>query len=415
MKNGLRPAFIALFFAWLVYLFSYVSRMSWPPIIPLASQDLGINAAQAGSFMTAFYIGYVITQIPGGFLTDRYGYRKVLLGSLLIISVSTLLTGFVDSFTLGLATRCLAGIGSGAIFSAGLLAITDWFPENKRGMANGLFMTSTSLGVSLVNLYVPTLSKGYGWRTAFLVSGLLPLLGLIAAYFLLKERPRVEQKTKEPQNNQSYWKDVILLFKNRNLLLTGIAGFGGQWATLGIATWANTYLNKSLHLSLVQAGLFMSFFGMAALLCKPITGILSDFVNRKVLSFWILLLLGPMLLWFGANQNESYLYFLLPAIGVLGYAFYPPLNTLICDSVEKRFVGTASGLVNAMWQLGALIAPLAVGAVIDATHNYFYVFATLGIGPVLGAFAILFVKLENSAVVLKVEEEVAVTKEPQMS
>ncbi|WCK56678.1 MFS transporter [Aneurinibacillus sp. Ricciae_BoGa-3] len=413
MKTGLRPAFLALFFAWLVYLLSYVSRMSWPPIIPLASHDLGINATQAGSFMTAFYIGYVLTQIPGGFLTDRYGYRKVLLGSLFIIGISTLLTSFTATFTLGFLTRVLAGVGSGAIFSAGLLAITDWFPQNRRGLANGLFMTSTSLGVSLVNLYVPTLSKGYGWRTSFLVSGLLPLLGFILAFFLLKERTPVTQQSTEAKDNKSYWQDVILLFKNRNLLLTGIAGFGGQWATLGIATWANAYLNKSLHLSLVQAGLFMSFFGTAALLCKPITGILSDIVNRKTLSFWILLLLGPILLWFGVNQNISYLYFLLPIIGILGYAFYPPLNTLICDSVDKKFVGTASGLVNAMWQLGALIAPLAVGAVIDMTHNYFFVFATLGAGPVLGAFAILFVKGGKSPVVQDKEKQVAFVEATQ--
>ncbi|MBK5458157.1 MFS transporter [Peribacillus sp. TH27] len=401
MNTKVKSAFVALSIAWLAYLLSYVSRMSWSPIIPIASGDLGINATQAGSYMTAFYIGYVVTQIPGGFLIDRYGYRKVLLGCFSIIGLFTFLTGVAPSFEIGIATRVIAGIGSGAIFSAGLVVINDWFPENRRGLANGIFMTATSLAVSLVNLYVPTMANGFGWRSAFYVSGILPLIGLVIAFFFLKERTPISQNLKGGNRDKVSGRDILSLFKNKNLMLTGIAGFGGQWATMATATWANSYLNKSLHLSLVQAGLFMSIFGFAALLSKPVTGILSDYYDRKALTFWILILLGPVLLWFGHNKNLPLLYLLIPAMGILGYAFYPVLNTVIGHSVEKRLLGTASGLVNAMWQLGAMLSPLAVGAVIDATGNYFYCFATMAIGPFLGALIFLFIKLEKKASKIK--------------
>jgi MFS family permease len=397
MNKKLKSAFVALSIAWLAYLLSYVSRMSWSPIIPLASGDLGISAAQAGSYMTAFYIGYVVTQIPGGFLIDRYGYRKVLLACFSILGLFTLLTGVAPSYQMGLATRVITGIGSGAIFSAGIVVINDWFPENKRGLANGIFMTSTSLAVALVNLYVPTVANGFGWRSAFYVSGILPLIALVIAFFFLKEFTPISQKIKEGTRNKVSGRDILTLFKNKNLMLTGLAGFGGQWATTATATWANSYLNKSLHLSLVQAGLFMSIFGLAALLSKPVTGILSDYLDRKSLTFWILILLGPVLVWFGLNENVSLLYLVLPLMGILGYAFYPVLNTVIGQSVEKRLLGTASGVVNAMWQLGAMLSPLAVGAVIDATGNYFYCFVTMAIGPFLGALVFLFVKLEKKA------------------
>jgi MFS family permease len=397
MNKKLKSAFVALSIAWLAYLLSYVSRMSWSPIIPLASGDLGISAAQAGSYMTAFYIGYVVTQIPGGFLIDRYGYRKVLLACFSILGLFTLLTGVAPSYQMGLATRVITGIGSGAIFSAGIVVINDWFPENKRGLANGIFMTSTSLAVALVNLYVPTVANGFGWRSAFYVSGILPLIALVIAFFFLKEFTPISQKIKEGTRNKVSGRDILTLFKNKNLMLTGLAGFGGQWATTATATWANSYLNKSLHLSLVQAGLFMSIFGLAALLSKPVTGILSDYLDRKSLTFWILILLGPVLVWFGLNQSVSLLYLVIPLMGILGYAFYPVLNTVIGQSVEKRLLGTASGVVNAIWQLGAMLSPLAVGAVIDATGNYFYCFVTMAIGPFLGALVFLFVKLEKKA------------------
>ncbi|WP_338450675.1 MFS transporter [Niallia oryzisoli] len=405
MKNKLKLAFVALFIAWLAYLLSYVSRMSWTPIIPVASEDMGINAAQAGSYMTAFYIGYVITQIPGGFLVDKYGYRKVLLSCFTMLGIFTLLTGFAPNFELGMATRVITGMGAGAIFSAGIVLINDWFPENKRGLANGLFMTSTSLAVSLVNLYVPTVANGFGWRYAFYIGGILPLIALVIGFFVLKEFTPISQKKKEGQINKVSGSDMLSLLKNKNLMLVGIAGFGGQWATTAIATWANSYLNKSLHLSLVQAGLLMSIFGFAALLSKPITGILSDYVNRKALTVGILVLLGPVLVWFGINKNLPLVYLLIPLMGILGYAFYPVLNTIIGQSVEKRLLGTASGLVNMIWQLGAMISPLAVGAVIDATGSYFYCFATMAVAPFLGGLVFLFIKLEKKAAVHKQNTE----------
>ena len=104
--------------AWLAFLFSFVDRLSWPPVMPIASAELGLSAKEAGSFMTAFYIGYVATQLPGGLLTDRYGYRKVLIGSFLIMGIFTILMGTISSYQQGFMYRILAGAGSGAIFSA---------------------------------------------------------------------------------------------------------------------------------------------------------------------------------------------------------------------------------------------------------------------------------------------------------
>ncbi|BCJ85686.1 MFS transporter [Effusibacillus dendaii] len=384
----------ALIIVWLAFLFSFVDRLSWPPIIPIASKELGMTAAQAGSYMTAFYVGYVITQLPGGLLTDRFGYRKVLLGSFFIMGIFTALMGMIQSFEQGLVLRILAGLGSGAVFSACVRAIFDWFPAKGRGTAMGFFMTASSLGVSVVNLFVPTVTKSYGWQTAFLVAGFLPILGLVLGYFFLKERTSAAEQRQNAQSSVGFWKDVAGMFKNRNLMMAGMSGFCAMWATWGTATWANTYMNKGLHMSLVQAGFIMSIYGMAALLCKPIIGILSDIlkVQRRVLLFVVLICFGPVLLWFGSTTSISLLYLIAPILGIAAFVYSPIMNNYIGELVDQRLVGTATGFVNTIWQLGSLISPLAVGAVIDATHNYFYAFVTLAIGPVLAAFIILLVK-----------------------
>lgn len=382
-----------LLILWLAFLFSFVDRLAWAPVIPLAARSLAISAKEAGSYMTAFYAGYVLTQLPGGYLTDRFGYRRVLLGSFLVMGLFTLLMGTVTTFWQGLVYRVLAGLGSGAIFSACVRAIFDWFSSRGRGTAMGFFMTASSLGVSVVNLFVPTVAKLYGWSASFYVAGVFPLLTLVLAYFLLREKTVVSLAASTRQQ-VDFLTDVGQLLHNRNIMLTGLAGFFAMWATWGTATWANTYMNKGLGISLVAAGLFMSLYGVAALVCKPLAGVVADLLGgrKKMLLFWMLAAFGLALFWFGANRSVSMLYILAPVLGITAFIYSPVMNTQVGELVPAQQVGTATGLVNTVWQLGSLLSPLAVGAVIDATNNYFYAFATLGVGPLLGAAFIMLVR-----------------------
>ena len=75
---------------------TFVSRFIWTPIMPAATEAWGLTATQAGAFVTAFFVGYIITQVPGGALADKYGSRMVLTVSLLICGAATLVLGFVD-------------------------------------------------------------------------------------------------------------------------------------------------------------------------------------------------------------------------------------------------------------------------------------------------------------------------------
>jgi len=387
-----------LFIAWLAFLFSFVDRLSWPPVMPIASKALGLSAKQAGSYMTAFYIGYVVTQLPGGLLTDKYGYRKVLIGSFFVMGIFTALMGTITSYQQGFVYRVLAGVGSGAIFSACVRAVFDWFPEECRGTAMGVLITASSLGLSVTNLFVPVLAQDHGWQFSFFIAGLLPLGTLVLAWVLLKERTPIEHQ-KSPQAS-NFWQEVFSLTQNRGLMITALAGFCAMWATWGTATWANTYINKSFNLSLVQVGAVMSTYGAAALICKPIAGLMHDLLSgrRKYLLSVMLISFGILLLWFGTNTSVQVLYILAPLLGITAFIYSPVMSTLVGELVSPNLVGTAIGFVNAIWQLGSLISPLAVGAVIDATNNFFYAFAMLAIGPIAGAFVILYIKEPHQAV-----------------
>lgn len=382
-----------LVIVWLAFLLSFVGRLAWPPIMPLAVKDLAMTAKDAGSYMTAFYIGYVLTQLPGGLLADRLGYRKVILWSFILMGIFTALMGTIQSYEQGFVYRILAGVGSGAVYSACVRAIFDWFPGKGRGTAMGFFFTASSLGVTVVNLFVPTIAHSQGWKVSFIISGALSIIALLFAYFILKERTS-SLEGKQAQKAATFFTDIGILLKNRDLMITAFVGFCAMWATWGTATWANTYMNKSLHLSLVEAGVIMSIYGIAALLCKPIAGILTDAFGRKkkMLIFWMIIVFVPLLLFFGINTNITFLYITAPLLGIAAFIYTPALSVYVGELVELRLVGSATGLVNTIWQLGSLLSPLVVGMVLDATNNYAFAFATLAAGPLIGALAILTVK-----------------------
>jgi MFS family permease len=384
---------------WAIYLLSFTERLALPPVLPLIARDLKLSAAQAGSYMTAFYIGYVCTQLPGGLLTDRFGYRRVLLGSLLAIGGSTALMYTVSSYEMGFFFRVLAGVGSGSIFSSCMRAIFEWFPGKGRGTAVGILQTATSFGLMFANLLIPFVSREHDWRVAFLVTGILPLFVLGFAWLFLKERSTAEERAEKRQTQPAeFWKDVLSLTKNRNLMVLALSGFFAMAATWGTATWANTYMNKSLHVSLVTAGALMSTYGLAGALCKPISGILSDiFYNKKKYLISILLFcLVPSLLWFGSNTNAQLLYILVPILGIFAFVYSPVMNTLIGELVPLRLAGTAAGFVNACWQLGSLFAPFTIGLALDLTNNnYFYAFAILALCAFLSGVTILFIRQDH--------------------
>lgn len=378
---------------WLALLLSMVDRLIWPPIMPIAAKELGMAGTELGSYMAAFYAGYVVTQLPGGLLVDRFGYRKVLITSFFIMSFFTVAMGFVKTFEQGLLFRTLAGVGSGAIFPACTRAIFDWFPPKRRGTAMGFFMTASSIGITIVNLFVPTIASSYTWQASFILAGSFSLFAGGLAFFLLQERTEFKNRQKT-LDVCSFLKDIKILLGNRNLMITGFSGFFAMWATWGAATWANMYMNNVLKLSLIDAGLFMTAFGVAAMLCKPISGIISDIINikKQLLLFWMFLSFGAIIILFGINTNIYLLYIITPLLGIAAFMYSPVMNTYIGELVDSRLVGSATGLINAIWQMGSLISPLVVGSILDGTNNYLYAFTALGIGPMIGAFIILGIR-----------------------
>jgi len=368
------------------FLCTFITRFTWPPLISVVAPILGINMAQAGAYMSAFYVGYVLTQIPAGILADRLGVRIILSTSLIIEGVSTAAFSLIPDYQTGFLLRILAGLGAGAVFSSCSRALVEWFPEKERGMAFGFLFAAPSGGIILSNFLAPTLNQLVGWQGAFQSVGLLTIIGgVLIALFMRSNVDPLHSK-------DSLLTGFRVIFGNKYLMLTACAGFFLMWLQLGMATWANAYI-KSIGYTVSQAGTVMMWYGFGGVLSPLISGFISYYIGRRK---WIIILAFvltiPITVAFGYQTSLLMLTGLAFTGGFCSYLANPQLTTLISEYAGGQWAATANGVSNFIFQLASLISPLVVGGIIDWTGHFEFVWWILATGPIIGTVFIIGIK-----------------------
>ncbi|MET7330860.1 MFS transporter [Nonomuraea sp. NPDC005650] len=380
---------VVLALAWAAFTMTAVDRSTWGPASVAVGEHLGVSLAGLGAFATGYYVGYVVSNAAGGVLTDWLGPRVVVGCSLFLAGGFMILFGETDSVATGLAFQAGVGVFAGCDYSAGVKLISQWFPPRDRGFAMGVFMTATSLGTVIANAVVPSLIAGSGWRASYHVFGAASMAVAVLCLVLLRNSggAHVAGAPREVP-------DLRPLARNRDLWLLGLAGFGALWGTYGFITWSNALMIKGGHLTPVQAGAVVAIFGVTAVAAKPFMGVVSDLFGgrRKVPAVVVLAAFVGTLLVFGTRDSLSGFLWVAPFLGVAAYVYSPLMIALIPELAGVRLAGSAAGATNAFWQLGSMVVPVVLGAVFQATHSFFWAFATLAAGPLLGMILMLGVR-----------------------
>lgn len=385
---------------WLAYLLSFVARLVWSSVMSIANEDLGFTVIQGSSYITAFYIGYAITALPGGILSDKIGYRKTILLSLAGVTVGTALMGTVTDYYVGFAFRFILGLFSGPLNACCLSAIADVFSERQRGTATGLLMTCTSLGISVVNLYAPSLATNYGWQVAMFATAVIPLAILALCFFTLRGAAGSGDSGEKAkaQPSMSVGEALSTIVKTRNVWLMSIVGLCATGATWGVTNWANLFMTQNVGVSAVTAGSIVAIYGAAAFISKPLIGIISDHLNVKknVIAAVCLFLFAPALIAFANTSSESLLYVTGTVTGVTAFVYSPLTNALAVSVAPAGCRGTSAGFVNLFNQIGSLSAPMILGGVLQATGSYQTAMMSIAVLPVVAAAVLLLVKVPSA-------------------
>ncbi|MBW2000709.1 MAG: MFS transporter, partial [Deltaproteobacteria bacterium] len=294
-------------------------------------------------------------QIPAGLAIDAIGIKKALLISLGLIWLASLLPLASMRFYFVLGTRCLAGIGTGVAFLAGMKYATVFTDERYRGAVQGVFGAAFSMGAILPFLIMPRLVE-YGWRAVFLSTSLFFLLPICLLLLWGKE---------SDPGPGFRWSDFAPVFKNRAILLLGLfhaVHFGGV-ITLG--TWFSPFAIELSGKGLWLAGIMGALVMLVSAGARIFGGLIMRWMRSEEilkLSFGILILC-----YLGLNTLENfYAALLVYSLGIfMSSVTFGPIFYLSSVVSGMDRAATGFGIVNFIANIGSLIFPVVFGLFID--------------------------------------------------
>ena len=350
-------------------------------------KEFHFSQTQWGIVLSSYLWSYTLLQIPVGALLDRFGIKWLVRIGTIIWAIASFMTALVSGLGLIVLSRIILGIGETPAFPGASKATGYWFPVKERGLATSSFDAAakfaSALGLPIVALAV---SIG-GWRTGFVMTGILSLL-YAAAFFLFYRDPRESKRLSEPernyiveggaqQENAAPTKTLANLgFLLRQRKVWGLTlGFTAYNYSFNLfLVWLPTYLETHLHVSVLNSGLYLVIPWLVATITDiAIGGILVDRLIargydstrvRKVL-VTIGLLLGIMAAGatFTNNVNVAIVWV---TISLAGLAFAAPIAWSIPSLIApKGTVGTVGSIMNCAGNLAGIIAPIIAGYVAD--------------------------------------------------
>lgn len=379
---------VVLVLCWAAFTMTSVDRATWGPAASSVGDDLGVTLAGLGLFATTYYVGYVISNLIGGYLADWIGSRVTVGVSILLSGLLMFGFGEVTSHAAGIVFQGLIGLCAGAELGAGVKVITTWFLPERRGFAMGVFMTATSLGLVVANAVVPSLIEAYTWRASYHLFGACSVAIGILCLILLRPGPINESGAAHGRP------DLRPLMRNRSLMLLGLAGFSALFGTYGFVTWSNLLMTRGAGIDPVDAGTVLVVFGAVAVCGKPVVGFVGDALklSRRNLTIIILVAFSTFLVAFSFASSLTLFLLIAPFLGLAAYVYSPVMLAMIPSLSGSQLAGSAAGAVNATWQLGSTLAPALIGVVYGATDSFQVVFLVLAVGPLLGVLAMLGIR-----------------------
>ncbi|MCG7342671.1 MFS transporter [Sporosarcina sp. ACRSL] len=385
------------FILWLMFigfLVDYLDRMVISVAVIYIKDDFSLDAAQVGVILSSFFISYAIMQIPGGWLTDKFGSRKVLIWSIVLWSIFTVFTGLAWSFISLIVIRFLFGIGQGAYPSAAQKGIADYFPKDERPKASATLMSSNYFGMALAPLVAAPMIVMMGWRNMFIVVGMLGILLTFA--FLVYFKPKTQQL--KASENSVPFRDLL---SNVELWKITVMWFAAGIVNWGIASWLPSYLMEARGMDIMTMGFYAALPGITTGIAMLISSWLLDrfFVNlEKYYAAFGMLVSGVFLyLMFTTTSIPLAMLYLNLCMVFKSFAFTVAF-ALPHKMMPKKTIGSAMGIINMGAQAAGFASPLVMGFIIKATGSYNAAFWFLIICCVISIIAAISIKSNKTSV-----------------
>jgi nitrate/nitrite transporter NarK len=347
--------------------------------LPLIRADLQMSFAQAGMLSAAVTLTYALCQIPAGYLSDRFGPKRLFFVGILGSMIMSLSFGLIHGFELAVINQLVAGAFRALMFVPGLTLVASWFPPERRATAMGLYVVGGFSGNIFLSLVGPVLTNYFGWRFTLIF---FSAAGIGAALLYLtfgKEKPR-----EGPRPHVGIL-DPFRLFNYPIMWVCGAIQFIRLGVTIAYNFWLPSLLVAERGLSIQESGLVVAMGAAFTVMSNALGGFISDRLKNPPL------VIGGSL---AVLACTSTLLVLVPSIPLLlvvvainsiflqfyfGALFFVPIEVL-----GQRIAGMSIGFSNLFANVGALTFAYSLGVVKDKAGSFTWGFVGISAACVVG-------------------------------
>jgi ACS family sodium-dependent inorganic phosphate cotransporter len=409
-----RTALIALCFA--AVFICYVDRVNISLAIVAMTREFGWNKTTSGFVMSSFFIGYLLTQVPGGVLAGRFGGKHVLAGGVILWSLFTALTPPAAYLGFGvlIAARILMGMGEGVTFPSIYALFSRWVPASRRSRAVGLVFSAIPLGIVCAQLATPVLVTSLGWPWAFYAFSVLGLVWWAAWQPLTASTPAAHPRVSESELRELAEGPAAVIPGSappaRALLGSSavwaivIGHFCNNWGGYVMLSWGPFYLLERFDVDFRAIGLYVMLPSIVSFLFLNGAGAIGDkLIARGVPVVAVRKLMQTIgfggtaaaLLLLTQVQTAEAAVAVMCMSSLLGSAV---AAGFMCNHLDiaPRHAGAVMGLSNTAGTIPGVIGVTFSGWLVDVTGSWSIVFIAAAGMKLFGlAFFLTFAKGEK--------------------
>jgi len=390
------------------------------------SNQLSISPLMMGYIFSAFGWAYVLGQVPGGILIDRFGTRRVYSTVIILWTIFAFLHIFAAFTTVSLAVflllvlRFLIGLAAAPIFPANARVVGEWFPMKERGTATAIFSSSQYFSAVLFAPLIGWIAYSFGWQYVFLALG---AIGAICAFDWLRnyhtpeKHPRIsteerifiqngEAKVKEKEERRKELKEgqkqgkmpVLQLLGNRMIIGIYLSQYCSTAITYFFLTWFPIYLVTEKQMTVLEVGFISMFPALGAFIGQLAGGAFSDSLIKKGLSLSrarkIPIIVGMVcsMTIIGANYTESIvIVILIMSFAFFGRGFGGLGWAIITETSPKKVAGINGAMFNTFGNVAGITTPIIIGYILEVTGSFHMALLFIGGNALVAIFSYTFI------------------------
>jgi sugar phosphate permease len=369
----------------IVYMITYMDRVCISHAATEIRKEYGFDPVTMGWIFSGFNLSYALFQIPGGWLGDRFGPRRVLTAIVLWWSAFTAATSLALGKWSMYVMRFLFGMGEAGAFPTATRAFSFWLPASERGFAQGVTHSGARLGAALTPPIAVALIASFGWRSVFYVFGLIGALWAALWSWYYRDRPEEHASVNEAElaiiregaktrpseaRAEVPWRQIL---RSGNLWLICAMYFCYAYSIWIYLSWFPTYLQEARGFTLKQMGFWHMVPLIAATIGDTVGGWLSDYLARRTANLRFArrsvaiagFALAAACIIPATLVEDRYASVALTTAALFFLELTVGVSWAVAMDVGPEYAGSVSGVMNMCGNLGGVLASVAVGYMVQ--------------------------------------------------